>query len=231
MSFRHYAIVIGVVLLATILAAGSAMAFEANQTPEAYEKVPQSLQNIESSTENISHLTAGGHWTQISGDVAAISHLWSRYKQMGPNDGVSQDIQQSFKAALSRLQRVSAAKQAHRTIQAAHDLRAIAADISDYYLTLFPSGIARLDVLERQLMLDAGAGHLKAAAGAFAKTRYILDSLKPSIEARNGAALMRRFEADLVEQSRALQTKNKAALTAHTKNTLALVSRLEGLYS
>lgn len=230
MSHKHYATVFLTVLLATLFFIGVGIAGAASLS-KPYGKVPQSLQTIESKAEDVIDLAGAGHWPQVSRDVAAITHSWSTYQRRATYDGVTQAMQEDFSSVLSKLQRASADGNAQQTMQAANDLSAIVADMSDYYHPVFPSDIARLDVLQRQVILDTTAGHMGAAARTLYEVSSVLYRLRPSIEVHDGTALAQRFEKNLAEQSKALQAGNKAALIAHARHGLELVDRLEKLYS
>ncbi|HEX9331090.1 MAG TPA: hypothetical protein VF896_04315, partial [Anaerolineales bacterium] len=98
------------------------------------------------------------------------------------------------------------------------------------YNPKIPADIGRLDVLERQVILDVAAQNYSAAMTSLAHTKSVWDEVKPSVLEHNGKDVAAQFEASIAAQESALSAKDDAALTKEAKDGLEIVDALEGLY-
>jgi hypothetical protein len=72
-------------------------------------------------------------------------------------------------------------------MQAANDLSAAVVDLFTVYQLIVPADLGRLDVLERQVVLDAAAPDLLATADSLAQVNTVWALFRPSILRINGA--------------------------------------------
>lgn len=152
------------------------------------------------------------------------------YQSQVGADGAPQAFQDALASALGRLQTASADQNAADTMQAANDLSAGVIDLFALYQPTIPADVGRLDVLERQVVLDAAVDDLAAAADSLAQTNAVWARLKPFALQINGAEVAAQFDASLTTQATALGAGDVASLTAEANNGLELVDALEGLY-
>lgn len=192
--------------------------------------VPEPLAAIEAQAEDIFDIAGGGSSKQVAGDVAAIARAWQVYQASAAGDRVPQPFQAALAAAIDRLQKAAAAKDAAATLQAANDLSAAVADLLAVYHPATPADLSRLDVLGRQVLLDVAAADFSAAADSLAQSGAVWARLRPVILAHGGAAVAAQFESSLAAQQQALRQKSAAALTSEATNGLELVDALEQLF-
>jgi hypothetical protein len=98
------------------------------------------------------------------------------------------------------------------------------------YNSKVPADIGRLDVLERQVILDVAAKDYWAAEASLANTKSVWEKVKASVLEHNGKDVAAEFEASLAAQESALDAKDDTALTNEAKNGLEIVDALEQLY-
>ena len=192
--------------------------------------VPEDLQTIEAEAEDIIDLAPSGNWDQIAMDVTSSSGAWASYQPHAADDGASQAQQDAFASALSHLQTASESKDAAETMQAANDLSAAVVELFALYNPIIPIDIGRLDVLERQVILDAARNDFSAAMDSFAKTKEAWENVKPSIVAQNGQDVADQFENSLTIQETTLKVEDAAGLTKEAGNALEIVDAMERLY-
>jgi hypothetical protein len=200
------------------------------KTPSNPGVVPNSLQTIEAGAEDIIDFAPSGNWDRIGTDVADIEGAWKSYQPQAGNDGASQEIQDAMTSALSRLETASSAKDSTSTMQASNDVSGAVVELFALYNPTIPADIGRLDVLERQIILDVAANDYSAAMTSLANTKSDWEKVKPSVLEHNGQEVAVEFEASLTQQESALDTKDEAALTSEAKNALEIVDALEELY-
>jgi hypothetical protein len=201
-----------------------------NRTDAKPGHVPEPLSTMEVQAEDIIDVAPGGNWASVTADVVAISAAWQAYRTQAASDKVPQPFQAALTVALDRLQRASAAENAAGAMQAANDLSAAVVDLFTVYRPATPTDLGWLDVLERQVVLDAAANNFNAAADSLAKTNAVWARLKPVILAHHGSDAATQFENSLATQEKALNPKNASALTTGANNGLALVDALEMLF-
>jgi len=192
--------------------------------------VPDSLQTIEGAAEDIIDFAASGNWDKINADVTSIADSWKTYQPQASKDGAQQATQDALSSALAKLQTASAAKDAAGTMQSANDLSAAVIELFAVYNPTIPADIGRLDVWERQVVLDVAANNFDAAAVSLAKVKSVWESVKPSVLEHNGKDVAAQFDTSIATQEQALTTKDGATLTNEAKNGLEIVDALEGLY-
>jgi len=199
-------------------------------TPAPTGVVPNSLQTIEAAAEDIIDVAPGGAWDQVGKDVTDIANAWESYQPQATKDGASQEIQSAMKSAIEKLQTASAAKDSSATMQGSNDVSAAVVEMFALYSPKVPADIGRLDVLERQVILDVAAKDYTAAEINLAKTKSVWEEVKPSALEHNGKDVAAEFEASLAAQESALTAKDDTTLTTEARNGLEIVDALERLY-
>jgi len=192
--------------------------------------VPNSLQTIEAAAEDIIDFAPSGNWDKISADVTDIAEAWKSYQPQAGKDGASQEIQDAMMSAIAQLQTASEAKDSAATMQASNDVSAAVVEMFALYHPKVPAEIGRLDVLERQVILDVAAKDYTAAETNFANTKSVWEKVKPSVLEHNGKEVAAEFETSLAAQGSALDAKDDATLTNEAKNGLEIVDAMEQLY-
>ena len=192
--------------------------------------LPNSLVTIEAAAEDIIDLAPSGNWDKISADVTDIDNAWKTYQPQAEKVGASQEIQDAMNSALSELETASASKDAATTMQGSNDVSAAVVELFALYTPKVPADIGRLDVLERQVILDVAAKDYPAATKSLAKTMSVWREVKPSVLEHNGKEVAAQFEASLEIQAVAVDSKNDTQLTNEARNGLEIVDALEGLY-
>jgi hypothetical protein len=192
--------------------------------------VPNPLITIEAAAEDIIDLAPSGGWDKIDKDVTDIANAWKAYQPQAGQAGASQEIQDAMNTALEKLQSASASKDASATMQGSNDVSAAAVELFALYNPKVPADIGRLDVLERQVILDVAAKDDSAAKASLAKVMSVWSDVKPSVLAHNGKDVAAQFQESLDTQVVRLDSKNYSDLTNEARNALEIVDTLEGLY-
>ena len=200
------------------------------KTPSNPGVVPNSLQTIEADAEDIIDFAPGGNWDRIGTDVTDIENAWKSYQPQAGNDGASQEIQDAMASSLSQLETASTAKDSAGTMQASNDISAAVVELFALYGPAIPADIGRLDVLERQVILDIAANDYSAAMTSLANAKSDWEKVKSSVLEHGGQEVAAEFEFSLATQESALDAKDQAALTSEAKNALEIVDALEELY-
>jgi hypothetical protein len=192
--------------------------------------VPDSLHGIEAAAEDIIDLAPGGDWGKISSDTSGIADAWMAYPSQAVKDGAPQAVLDSLSGALSQLQSAVAAKDTAGTMQSANDLSAAVVELFAIYNPAVPADIGRLDVLERQVILDVTANDYAAVTTTLAKVKSVWENVQASVLNHSGKDAAAQFNASIATQENALKARNGAALTDEAKNGLEIVDALEKLY-
>ena len=199
-------------------------------TPVSPIALPNSLVTIEAAAEDIIDFAPSGDWDKIGADVTDIENAWKTYQPQADQAGASQEVQDAMTSALAKLETASAAKDASATMQGSNDVSAAVVELFALYGPKVPADIGRLDVLERQVILDVAAKDYSAATKSLSKTMSVWREVKPSVLEHNGKDVAAQFEASLEIQAVAVDSKNDAQLTNEARNGLEIVDALEQLY-
>jgi hypothetical protein len=193
-------------------------------------RVPNDLMTVEAQAEDIIDFVPGGNWSKVNADISTIDKAWSAYQPQAAKDGATQAMQDGFSQALSRLKSASTSQDALGTLQAANDLGATVVDMFALYQSAVPPEIGRLDVLERQIILDVEKQDSDAANATLAKINTVWESVKPSVLSHDGKDEAAQFDQSLATQAEALGAQDSAALTDEARNGLEIVDALEQVY-
>ena len=192
--------------------------------------VPQDLVTIEAAAEDIIDFAPSGNWDKINQDVTDIEAAWKSYEPRSKQDGAAQEVDDLMNSALAALETASQSKDASGTMQGSNDVSAAVVELFALYNPVVPSDIGRLDVLERQVILDVAAQDYSAALETMAKTRSVWESVKDSVLEHSGKDVAAQFEASLEAQAAGLDAKDANELTREASDALELVDALEQLY-
>jgi len=192
--------------------------------------VPQELVTIEAAAEDIIDFAPSGNWDKINQDVADIEEAWKAYEPQLKKDGAPQEVNDLMTSALAALKTASQSKDASGTMQGSNNVSAAVVELFALYNPVIPADIGRLDVLERQVILDVAAQDFSAAMETMAKTRSAWESVKASVLEHSGKDVAAQFEASLEAQAAALDAKDIEALTREASAALELVDALERLF-
>ena len=159
--------------------------------------VPSSLVTIEAAAEDIIDFAPSGGSDQIDKDVTDIQTAWKAYQPQADQAGASKEIQEAMTSALAKLETASASKDASATMQGSNDVSAAVVELFALYSPTVPAAIGRLDVLERQVILDVAAKDYSAAMKSLAKTKSTWEEVKPNVLEHDGKEVAAQFEASL----------------------------------
>ena len=180
--------------------------------------------------EDIIDFAPKGDWSKINSDISDIEKAWATYQPQAVKDGASQATQDLFSESMSSLKSAAASQDAIETMQAANNLSAALIDMFDLYNPAIPTDIGRLDVLERQVILDVANQNFTAAGDTLAKINSVWERVKPSVLEHNGQSVVEQFDNSLAIQNSAQKSKDAKIMTDEAKNGLEIVDALENLY-
>jgi len=232
MKNRIYLIMLWMISFAVLAGCGAqaqpAVTQPANTTNTGI--VPNDLQTIEAAAEDIIDFAPSGNWDKISADVTNIATAWKAYQPLAGQAGASQQLQDAMSSALTQLQAASTSKDAATTMQASNNVSAAVVEMFALYNPKIPADIGRLDVIERQVILDVAKQDYSAAQASLSKAKSTWENVKASTLAHNGQEIADQFEASLTTQASALAAKDSEMLTKEARNALEIVDSLEQLY-
>lgn len=190
--------------------------------------IPESLTLIESKSEAV--IDGVPDWASVNRDVSAIVKAWKGYLPRAGRDRVAKNLVYRMSTTIAHLKSASTKRQGTVTKQAANDVSRILFDILDTYHPAIPSDIGRLDVLQRQIILDVDRPNLEAARRTMADTCGVWLRLKPVILGHGGAAVTDKFDRSLAVQDGALRGGDGKALANEAKNGLEIIDELEKIF-
>lgn len=192
--------------------------------------VPPSLQSIEADSEDIIDVVPSGDWVSVEADVSSISGAWTEYLPRAAGDGAPRPLTDSLAAGLEHLQASASVQDVAGTMQAANDVSAAVIELFELYHPVVPPDIGRLDVLGRQVVLDAAANDLSAARETLVSQDEVWARVKLIALRQGGTKAAANFDDCLAAQHRALEGADVAALSNEASRGLEVVDVLEGVF-
>ena len=190
--------------------------------------VPETLDALEASAEDVIDLVPDKGWGQIARDVETMQATWTEFRDQattvdaGQADRVGQ--------ALGKLSDAARIKAGPGTAQAANDVSGPIIELSAHYDLPRPVQIGRLDVLGRQIVLDSDRRDLAAAAAQVAEARVQWGDVKAGIIEHDGADVAARADGSLVEFDGAIERADAASLRSSAVDFLEIVDAMERLF-
>ena len=194
------------------------------------QPVPQPLDELEAQSEDLIDIVPGGEWDQVAGDVASIDTAWAAYRPQGATDGAPAALLTGMQTAVGALDAASRAQDPTDTMQAANDLSAGVVELYGLYDIGRPVGIGRLDVIGRQIVLDAAAKDQGQVEQQIAAATAQVDALEPDLADHDGRKVIDDSHELLAAMSAAAATKDYATVTAKASEFLEAVDGMEQLY-
>ena len=148
-------------------------------------KPPKPLTTIEEQAEDIIDRVPSGKWARVTKDVAVINASRKALEGRATADGLDQAVLDDFDAALSRLVAATKAKSAPKALQSANDVSRSTVELLGSYDLDEPIQVARLDVIGRQILLDAEAGSPADAADQVEMARARWDTIRGDVAGRS----------------------------------------------
>jgi hypothetical protein len=198
--------------------------------------VPPALQKIAERAEAIIATVPTGDWPRIYAYSREIKDAWIDYKNPTVSAWSARFrppaviFVQELDAAVAALYDAQAARDAAGTLRAANDISASALDLSEYYHPSVPPNLRTLTVLQRRVMTAAAAGDLDDASQTLDHLDLLWQRLRPTLQDRTDAEVIRALENGLAAQRAALATGDQEVLIANAQSTLNLMNWMQQAY-
>jgi hypothetical protein len=189
---------------------------------------PAALDDLEANAEDVIDLVADEGWGKVTDDVAAMEATWAGYR---PSAEVADAaLAGALAGALDTLRAAAATKDATRASQAANDISRAVVELFAHYLLPRPIQIGRLDVIGRQIALDADTDRLADASEQVVAAREQWSAIRDDVIAHHGDDVATRAAAALSAIDSALAAEDAEEVSAHAATLLEVVDAIEGLY-
>ena len=190
--------------------------------------VPTQLDSLEVGAEDVIDLVPDKGWGQIARAVQAMQTAWGEYRDAAAKADAA--LADRIDGALTALAKAAGGKDGQGAAQAANDVSAPLIELLARYDLGRPVQIGRLDVIGRQIVLDAGRRDVAAAATQVDAARAQWTAVKADVLAHKGDQVATDAEAVLEALDRALQAADAKSLTTKGTELLEIVDKMEGLY-
>jgi len=182
------------------------------------QPVPKPLDELEAQSEDLIDIVPGGKWDQVAGDVTSIDTAWAAYQPQGTTDGAPAAVLSGMATAVGALDAASHAQDPTGTMQAANDLSAGVVELYGLYDLGRPVGIGRLDVIGRQIVLDAAAKDQAKVQQQIAAATAQVAALESDLADHDGKKVIDQSHDLLTAMTDAAATQDYAPVT-HTTIT------------
>jgi hypothetical protein len=192
--------------------------------------VPDPLNVLEESAEDIIDIAPGARWDAIDADVGDVDTAWTDYGPEATADGAPPAIATAITKAVAALHEASGQQQPAEVMQAANDLSAGVVELYGLYDTGRPVSIGRLDVIGRQIVLDADAKDAGGVSDEIAKAKGEWSAIEADIEGHDGQEVATHTNQLLDAMTAAAASGDLATARAKATELLEVVDDMESLY-
>ena len=214
---------------ATTTGAGASTTTPATTTNTAtLAPVPDALASLEAGAEDVIDLVPDAGWAKIAREVDTMRTTWAGFRATAARDDAA--MAERVDRALGALADAAKAKAGVATTQAANDVSAPLIELLSRYDLGRPVQIGRLDVIGRQIVIDADARNLAAAGTQIAAARTEWTAVRADVLGHDGAKVSARAEAALDALQRAVDARDATTVSRKATELLEIVDAMEGLY-
>ena len=192
--------------------------------------MPKPLDELEAQSEDLIDIVPGGKWDQVASDVGSIDTAWAAYQPLGAAAGAPAAILTGMGTAIAALDTASHGKDPTGTMQAANDLSAGVVELYGLYDVGRPVGIGRLDVIGRQIVLDAAAKDQTKVQRQIAAAAAQVAAIEADLAAHDGKKVIDESHRLLAAMTAAAAKQDYATVTAKANDFLEAVDSMEQLY-
>jgi len=197
---------------------------------ETATTIPSTLDTIEGNAEDIIDRIPSGDWETIHTDVDEMNTAWTEYKSQADSDGATAQQIQAMDDALHALDDAVGNSDETAIEQAANDASFAVVELFALYDPSIPTEIGRLDALERQVIIEAKAGDMSAAADVLADAQSTWDTVSGRVLDAGGVEAADAFEESLALQVEAIASGASESAIDEAKIGLELVDDLERVF-
>ena len=190
--------------------------------------VPDALSTLEARAEDVIDLVPDGGWAKIAREVDTMRTTWDGFRATAVR--VDTSMADLIDRALSTLADAAKAKAGAATTQAANDASAPLIELLSHYDVGHPVQVGRLDVIGRQIVIDADGRDLAAAGTRVAAARTEWTAVRADVLTHDGAKVAARADAALDALQRAVDARDATTVSRKATELLEIVDTMEGLY-
>lgn len=199
------------------------------------EDPPTSLQMISERAEGIIVAVPAQDWPRVYAYIKDIDNTWRDYKHPTftalpePRRYPTGMLFGDLDAALAGLKYGAAARDAVETVEAAGNVSGAAAELIGFCNPRRPSGIYRVAVFERRIIIEAAENDLAAASATLDRIRNTWGQVRQPVLTRAGGVVVQGFDALVTEQQAAIQANNPSRLAAGARSALQMINDMQQL--
>ncbi len=198
----------------------------------APKPVADELSTIECTAKEVFHAADAGNWAVVFADVVVIGRNWDRYCAKVSGKEVPSRLLAAMEQSVDVLQENSTPYEEDRvgTMRAANDVSWAILDIIDYYHPAAPTNVARIDVLERRIVVDTFSRSFITARNTMEQLRAMWGVVRPTIVEGGGAGIAARLDAALAVQAGKLRGKDAKATRRHAEAIFDGIDKIQEIY-
>ncbi len=193
--------------------------------------LPPELERIEDGATRLFRIAPEGDWSVVAGEVESVERAWREWTGTPGYQDVPMELRDAVALRVRELSEEAAARQEPPILRAANNLQMAVFDLYEFYHLSLPPDLGRLEVAERNLLLDTASGDLLAARETQAGIGPLWRRVRSSIVQMEGGDLAAELDAVLARQRQAAEDGDVGKLEATADAALDLIDRMEGLAS
>jgi hypothetical protein len=216
---------------------------KSSKTTQTKGETPPALQQIDRKATDVVVTVPTGDWPRVYALIQDINDTWLDFRNQvyglevplvarPASSSISprSTFVDRLDAAVYVLQYAATAQDSSRTMNTANLISALAGDLYEYYTPSIPPEIHRINVLERQVVLDAADDNLADIAVVLTQIREAWHQVRPSVETKSSIVFANQIEESIAGQQAAFDNGDNEVLTSRAKKTLEMLGEAERLY-
>ncbi len=193
--------------------------------------VPASLDRMQEKADQLFVAVPAKDWARVHELVASIEDAWHEWLGTSDAQRVPEDLKDGVDLRLQDLKDSETKELEAPILRAANNLQMAILYVVEVYRPALPTSVGRLQVAERNILLDVASGDTLAASETLAGAEALWQELEVRVRDAGGDQVADQLSAVLDRQQKAADNGDADALKKGAEEAQDLIDRIQALFT
>lgn len=193
--------------------------------------VPHALDRMQEDTNELFAAVPDHDWARVQELVSGIERSWSEWLATSDATEVPEGLKDAVDLRLQDLKDTAKERFDAPILRAANNLQMAVLFVVEVYRPALPTAVGRLQVAERNILLDIASGDKVALSETVTEAAAIWQDLEITVQDAGGEQIATDFGALLDRQQKALDDDDMTALKKEAAAAEGLIDRMQALFT
>lgn len=189
--------------------------------------LPAPLEQIQETSARLFETVPAGDREAVDRAVETVERSRREWAETSDYADVPEELRDAVALRVRELREAAATGEKRPTLRAANNLEMAVLDLYEFYHLDMPADLGRLEVAERDLLLDTAAHDPAAAQETVVQIGSLWAGLRPTVEQMGDAKLAAELDTVVTSQQQAAAKGDLATLDRLANQALDVIGRME----